>query len=369
MISRRGILAAAAMSMLAAAATPSCGAGHVSLSAAAGRSSRFFGTAVRFSQLASDPAYADLIVRECSSLTPELELKWAAVEPSRGALSLTALDDIVSFARMHGKKVYGHTLLWDKSVPDWAVDSLLAGDWTYLQLYISSVVPRLSGVVDYWDVVNEPIETGQRLDGLRENVFLKGFGPDYIRRALETARTFQPTAKLLINEYGLEYDFEVEEHRRYHLLRLLERLKAASVPLDGVGLQSHLDLRKGHVSSGRIARFLDDIAQLGLEIVITELDVHEADFIADPNIRDQAVADEVRRYLDIVLQQKAVVGVSTWGLSDRYSWLDLSAEDLASYQNAWTDGTGPGLNRGLPFDADLRPKKMYRAMLEALSAG
>jgi endo-1,4-beta-xylanase len=336
------------------------------LAGAAALSSRFFGTAVRHSHLLADHAYAELVIRHCSSLTPEIELKWAAVETERGALSLTAVDDIAAFARRHGKRVHGHTLLWDQSVPRWAIDSLLAGDWTPLHLYISSIVPRLGDVVDYWDVVNEPILTGYRADGLRPNIFLKGFGPDYIRRALETARTFQPGAKLLINEYGLEYDFEVEDHRRYHFLRLIERLRRADVPLDGVGLQAHLDLRKGTIAKSKLSKFLDDLVQMDLEIVITEFDVHEASYIAPAEVRDQKVADEARRYLDIVLQQSAVKGLSTWGLSDRYSWLDIANVDLTTYENAWTDGTGPGLNRGLPFDTDLRPKPMYQAILEML---
>ena len=41
----------------------------------------------------------------------------------------------------------------------------------------------------------------------------------------------------MINEFGLEYDLRVEHDRRYHFLKLLERLKRAGVPLDGVGLQ------------------------------------------------------------------------------------------------------------------------------------
>ncbi len=338
------------------------------LASAAASGGRFFGAAVRFSQLSEDRAYRDLISRECSSITPELELKWAAVEPARGALSLAAVDDIADFARAGGKRVYGHTLLWDESVPPWAVEPLLAGDWEPLRLYIASVVPRLGDVVDFWDVVNEPIDTGHRDDGLRPNVFLRGFGPDYIARALETARLFQPGAKLMINEYGLEYALAVEDDRRYHFLRLLERLRAAGTPLDGIGLQAHLDLRKGHVDQDRIGAFLDTVAGLGLAVVVTELDVREADYTADPATRDRRVADEVRRYLDAVLARPGVLGVATWGLSDRYSWLAVTPDDLAGYGNAWRDGTGPGLNRGLPFDSDLRPKPMRDALVAALSA-
>jgi endo-1,4-beta-xylanase len=367
-LNRRRFIAGSAAAALGAGTLPG-GASAPTLASAAAIHDRFSGTAVQLTHLSDDLAYRDLVHRECSSITPELELKWAAVEPARGALSLTALDALAGFARDSGKRVHGHTLLWHKSVPPWAVEPLLAGDWEPLRLYISSVVPRLGDVVDLWDVVNEPIETGHREDGLRPSVFLRGFGPDYIPRALETARLFQPAAKLLINEYGLEYALPVENDRRYHLLRLLERLRSAGVPLDGIGLQAHLDLRKGRVDQERIGAFLDAVTGMGLAIVVTELDVREADYAADPASRDRAVADEVRRYLDAVLARPGVVGVTTWGLSDRYSWLAVTPEDLTRHGDAWPDGSGPGLNRGLPFDSDLRRKPMYDAIAAALSAG
>lgn len=368
MPSRRAVLASATLAGVAALGRPARAAGEPGLGAVATASGRFFGSAVRFAQLASDPAYAELIARECTTVSPEVELKWAAVAPQRGALALAPVDDLARFARDHRLRIYGHTLLWHRSIPDWATPALLAGDWTPIRLHFASVLPRLGDVIDYWDVVNEPIETGFRDDGLRPSPFLQGFGPDYVGRALETARAFQPQGRLMLNEYGLEYATEVEDARRYHLLRLVERLRSAGAPLDGVGLQAHLDLRKGPVATDRIAAFVGELAQMGLRIVVSELDVREADYTADPAARDRAVADETRRYLDTVLAEPAVAGVSTWGLSDRYSWLDVTADDLAGYRNAWTDGTGPGVNRGLPWDSDLRPKPMRAAIAAALSA-
>lgn len=107
------------------------------------------------------------------------------------------------------------------------------------------------------------------------------------------------------------------------------------MPLDGIGLQAHLDLRKGRVSAGQIRAFLREIEGLGLEAVITELDVKEADYAASAEHRDAAVADEVRRYLEIVLDSPAVKGVTTWGLSDRYSWLRVTNDELSAYSGMW----------------------------------
>jgi endo-1,4-beta-xylanase len=81
--------------------------------------------------------------------------------------------------------------------------------------------------------------------------------------------------------------------------------------------------------------------------------------------RDMMVADEVNRYLDILLDAAPVKGVSTWGISDRHSWLEVTEEDYARFPGAWQGDTGPGLNRGLPYDAAMRPKMMYAAIAKA----
>ena len=259
---------------------------------AAQSSGRFVGAAVRLETLERDEQFRAAILEQCSYLTPELALKWAAIEPERGNLSLSMMDDLSAFARRNGMKVYGHTLLWHMSVPDWAKPLLLQEkDWSLIRKHFASIIPRFSDVIEYWDVINEPIDTGDREDGLRDSVFLQAFGPDYIARALHEARLFAPSAKLMINEFGLEYDIQVESDRRYHLLKLLENLKRNGVPLDGLGIQAHLDLRKGQISEAKLSRLLHEVTDLGLDIVVTELDVKETNYTANARQRDQEVAD------------------------------------------------------------------------------
>ena len=328
-----------------------------------------FGAAVRLSQVTDEADLGAAVLAQCGELTPEIGLKWAVIEPRRGALDFAEMDDLSSFAQSYGLKLRGHTLIWHRSVPGWAEQALRqGGGWDLIARYFASVIPRFGTTVETWDVVNEPIDTGHRMDGLRQSVFLDAFGPDYIPRALRMARSFAPRGKLFINEYDLEYDTEEQRARRYLLLKLLERLKASGAPLDGIGMQSHLDLRKGHVSAPELRAFLRNIEDLGLRIRVSELDVRESDYIASAQARDRSVADEVRRYLDIVLAARRVTGVTTWGLSDRQSWLEVTAQDLARWPGAWQGGQGPGLNRGLPYDADMHPKPMYFAIRDALAA-
>jgi endo-1,4-beta-xylanase len=345
----------------------SSGAANEGLAAAAARYGRFFGSAVRIDDLDTKQYLREAIIRECSQLVPEFEMNWNAIEPAYGQLLFSKMDDLIAFAIANGKRVRGHTLLWHLGTPDWAAEIIRKKqDWNLIGRYFGSVIPRYSDVIGMWEVVNEPIDPGRRADGLRESVFLEAFGPDYVARALMQARIFAPRAQLIVNEYGLEYDLPEEVDRRYFLLKLLERLRNVGAPIDGVGVQAHLDLRKGHISEAAVARFLREVADLGLSIVVTELDVKEADYAAPAEEHDRLVADEVRRYLDVALGEPAVTGVTTWGLSDLHSWLEVTKDDYARFAGAWTDGTGPGFNRGLPLDSSMRAKPMYFAIRDAL---
>jgi endo-1,4-beta-xylanase len=332
---------------------PIAEANVASIKAVANQRGCYFGTAVQATALNTDGILRRAIINDCSSLTPEWALKWDALAPTPGGYRFDDMDRIAQFASNHGMKLRGHTLLWHRSIPRWAADRIAGTrQWTHVMDYFDQVIHRYGDQITEWDVLNEPIEPKDGLQGLRNNLFLQAFGPDYIEWAFWGANERAPNSRKLINEYGLEYNTPYEGQRRLALLRLLERLKRKGVPVDGVGLQAHLDLRKGTLYQDGIYGLIRDIAELGLDVVITELDVTEADIRLPVEQRDMLVADETRRYLDIVFDFENVVGVNTWGLSDSYSWLRAN---------------GRMLNRGLPYDAAWRRKPMYEAIRTAFA--
>ena len=324
-----------------------------SLAQAAAASGRGFGAAVNAGTLRTRSHGYRAVLGQCSSVTPEWSLKWDRLCPRPGRYDFHEADRIADFARGQGKRMRGHTLLWHLGMPRWA-DALLADtrEWGHVRSYFHTVMPRYADVVDEWDVVNEPIEPNHGGNGLRQNQFYKAFGEAYIERALEAAKARAPRARMVINEYGLEYNSGYEGQRRLSLLRLLERLRSRGAPVDTVGLQAHLDLRKGNVYADGIYGMMRDIRGMGLKVAITELDVAEANTGLSIERRDALVADETRRYLDIVLQFNNVLGVSTWGLSDSHSW--LRTQRSAS-------------NRGLPYDREWQAKPMHSAILTAFA--
>jgi endo-1,4-beta-xylanase len=319
----------------------------------------FWGAAVQSSQLKPETDFAALVARECSVIVPEWEMKWSSLEPKQGQPRYGHADAIVRFAKEHQLRIRGHALVWHRSMPKWAREAIKQkSDWNSLASFITATVDRYNdSSFLHWDVINEVIEPRDgRADGLRSSSYLNAFGPEYIRRALLLAHEHAPNVRLYINEYGLDYDGQVERDRRAALLRLIDNLKKTNTPFDGIGIQGHLYGRgKSKFSQESLRRFLADVAARGLKITITELDVPEADVSLPVEERDRRVAEEVTRYLDVILDERAVEGVVTWGLSDRYSWLNAKLRD---------SGTK---NRGLPFDENLAAKPVTRAIIEALA--
>lgn len=326
--------------------------------AAAGRF--HVGSALQARHLDEDPAYAALVARHCDIITPEWEMKWGAIEKTRGLRDHRRVERLMAFAAEHGLKLRGTCAIWHRNLPKWAKAALAGPDAEPVLLgHLDDLFRHYRGRIAEWDVVNEVIEPRDGLkDGLRRSVYSERFGEAYIDMAFHRARAIDPEAKLFLNEYDLYGDMPHHEARRRAVLGLLGRLKARNVPIDGLGMQSHLIAKPGIFSPEILELFLDEVADLGLEISITELDVSDRYLPADIGRRDREVAEMASRFLNVVLRNKAVTGVVMWGLSDRYSWIETSD---------WRRRQDGRPNRPLPLDDALKPKPLHMALLEAFA--
>ena len=140
-------------------------------------------------------------------------------------------------------------------------------------------------------------------------------------------------------------------------LDLLDGLLARRVPIDALGLQGHLTAFSNPVDQRKLRAFLEDVRARGLAVLITELDVDDSGGPSDIAARDAAVADEARRFLDVVLDSPATAAVLTWNLSDRY--VDPPDE--------WRLKLTGFRYRKTPYDARMRPKPLWTALARAFA--
>ncbi|HWV40043.1 endo-1,4-beta-xylanase, partial [Pseudorhodoplanes sp.] len=320
------------------------------------------------------PAYAQLLARECAILTPDYSMKFGSIRAASEVADFNVVDRLFEFAAEHKLKMRGHTLIWNDHMPDWTRRLSSAEMTRLLDRHIDEVAGRYSGRVHSWDVVNEPIWVDSRNEGgLRGGPWYAALGRDYIARSFRRARQADPHGRLVLNEAFLEYrwfDSPFAKNRsrkpdspwskvRVHFLDLVRRLRDDGVPLDAIGIQSHLSAQfQPEYDRDSLLEFLDTIKGMGLDIQITELDVDDTIFPEDFAVRDRGVAKIYRDYLTDVLSTGAVRELVTWELSDRHT---STAEEIQAGKKIEAR-----IPRSLPFDFDMNPKPAYGAIVAAL---
>jgi endo-1,4-beta-xylanase len=329
--------------------------GEDSLREAAVRNGLLFGTALCASDL-SQKDQCDAIVQECNMVTPEFEMKWDVIARAPHAPDYRASDHLAEFASGNGLALHGHTVWWHGAIPEWLGG---APDRQFAEAaieHLEAVVSRYSGRMYSWDVVNEPLEPSHGCQaGLRQSRFLEALGPGYIGAAYRAAAALDPKAMLVLNEMGLEYASPDADRKRRMMLALLERELAAGAPIACLGLQSHLVALEQPSRNPDLREFLREVRQLGLRVMITEMDVSDIRCPSDPSRRDAIVADTYRAHIELVLEESDVTAVSTWGLTDRKSWL-----------NSYSPRPDHQPMRPLPLDATLARKPAWHAIRAAL---
>jgi endo-1,4-beta-xylanase len=286
--------------------------------------------------------YRELAAAQLTCVTPENAMKWASVEPLRGEYDWKRADTLVAFAKAHGQKVRGHTLVWHSQLPLWLINGGFSPDQLkgLMIAHIASEASRYRGAIYAWDVVNEPFTD----DGAwRNSIWHEAMGPDYVAIALKAARAADPDAKLYINDYNVE----TAGPKMRALFDLVASLKRDGVPIDGVGLQSHFVA--GAAPTGFRAA-IQEFSSLGVDVAITELDLRVR-LPADDKMFSAQAAD----YAAIVgacRETPRCVGVTTWGLTDDRSW-------IPSFFS--------GYGAALPFDESYRPKPAFAAIIDGFT--
>lgn len=310
------------------------------------------------------PEFAQFVTQNFGLLTPGNELKWPRLHPTPDTYSFEEADWMVNFCQSHGMLVHGHNLCWNSpnANPAW-FPSVLTPQNAAQQLteYITTVVGRYRGRIESWDVVNEPVVYwSHRPDGLYPGVWINMLGPQYLDIAFHAAKAADPDALLVLNCYYVEQDNPDFERTRELTITLLQQLLGRGVPIEAVGIESHLD---GSAPFGGRAflAFIQRVRSLGLQVLITELDVDDSKVQGNEQERDRVVAQCYYDYITKVVPVGKTDRIIFWTPSDRWDW--LNSMQPAKFHRADGKPHRPGL-----LDDSLRPKPAMDAVQAALRA-
>jgi endo-1,4-beta-xylanase len=302
------------------------------------------GTAVTTTELAPKSA-KDLILKHFNSITLGNELKPDAILDQDATLATGSNTDpqvniasartILNFARDNNISVRGHVLVWHQQTPDWFFKEGFqdSGDWVSKEVmlermenYIKNVFAAVTSeypTVDFyaWDVVNEAWlddgsvrPAGVQSDSYKNSPWVKVFGDNsFIEYAFTYARKYAPDGcKLYYNDYNEYIPAKTEA-----ICNMVSELKEKGL-IDGIGMQSHLDVRSGSDAYPTVAMYrqaLEKFAALDVDIQITELDA---------TVNDELYEEQAQYYSDImdaiVEYKDSISAVVFWGTTDDKSW-------------------------------------------------
>jgi endo-1,4-beta-xylanase len=331
------------------------------------------GAALNPGEFTGENQPADAIIKaQFNTISPENVLKWERIHPEPGTYDFALADKYVEFGEQNHMFIVGHNLVWHSQVPKWVFEDANGKPVSRKVLlqrmrdHINTVVGRYKGRINGWDVVNEALNE----DGtLRQSLWLKIIGDDYIEKAFQFAHKADPQAQLYYNDYSLE-----NAAKRKGALEIVRKLKAKGIPITAVGSQDHVSL--DWPTADQIDAMITQFGELGVKVMITELDVdvlphadssHSADVslkvASDPKLNPypdglpEPVQQQLaKRYADLFGAYAKHCGLVTrvtfWGVTDKDSW-----------KNDWP--VRGRTNYPLLFDRSGQPKPAFDAVIQA----
>ncbi len=282
-------------------------------------------------------------------------------------VSFGAAAGVIQYCIDNNIPLRAHTLVWHSQTPDWffkegyatdgalvSAEKMLVRMENFIKNYFETLAadyPELN--VYACDVVNEAWTDGgqprnpgeQGSSGSSNSAWVQVFGDNsFIEPAFTFARKYAPAScKLYYNDYN-----EYMPDKLNAIYNMAADLKEKGL-IDGIGMQSHLDVRTGSDAFPSISVYekaLAKYAELGLDIQITELDAT----IPQDQPTDAYLEAQAQYYSDLmdlyVKYHESISAVVFWGVTD---------------DNSWRANKYP-----LLFDASFQAKPAYYSIVDGL---
>ena len=188
-----------------------------------------------------------------------------------------------------------------------------------------------------YDVANELfLNDGGGMRGADNSHWVRVYGDDsFVIKAFTYARKYAPNGcKLFLNDYN-----EYIPAKTNDIYNMAMKLKELGV-IDGIGMQSHLDV--GYPSASVYKTALEKFISTGLEVQITELDITTNNFSSQASLYKEIFQLAVNN-------AKYITALTLWGTNDSISW--------RRNQNP------------LLFSQGYQPKEAYYAVIEVAKGG
>lgn len=301
----------------------------------------------------NEKPYTDILTSQFSFAlldnTPNWYFVGGGLRPSPTTFNFKQMDKIVAFTAANHMPLQAHHFVWgeEKWLPDW----LKNGGYTQTQLlniirdHIMTVGRHYRGKIREWTVVNEAFTRGAHVFGLRDWWADRIGNISYIDQAFRWARQADPGAKLILNDFMNEGKNDVSDA----MYNYIKGAKARGVPIDGIGMQMHIDGTHPPLKDEVISN-MKRFGELGVEVYVTEFDVNMNDVKADTKDRDQIEANIYYEMARACIESKVCHSFAILGITDKETWYNYM---------------GLADPRPLPFDKNYKPKPAFYSLRNA----
>ncbi|WP_407431288.1 endo-1,4-beta-xylanase [Arcticibacter sp.] len=321
-----------------------------------------FGIAMKATRF-DNKKYMQIITDNTKRISAENAFKSSRLCKMRGKIGEGAEAlALLKYAKENGKLVHGQCIIWPKETIGYLAElekntKLTAKDWEgILKEFVQTWVKFFKGKMRSCDVVNEPFNESGDVDkkgSLRDCVWLRKLGPDYIKLAFKYAHEADSGMLLFLADYGHEFGGKKMDALKKYVAECIK----AGVPIHGLSLQMHTRIG---ISRADRKKALTLAAATGLQVYISEFDMSVRSGLPDtfsltPDLEEKQAkmtVEFIQDYLSVI-PKKQQFGFTTWGVSDDDTNIN------ADYKNA--DHDYP-----LFFDKNYKAKDVYHAILEAI---
>jgi endo-1,4-beta-xylanase len=237
-------------------------------------------------------------------ITPENAGKWGSVEGTRNNMNWGALDAIHTYAKQHNIPFKQHNFVWGSQQPGWIAGLSQAEQKAEVEQWIQLFCERYPDT-QLIDVVNEPPpHTTPSYTAALGGAGASGY--DWIVQVFKWARQYCPNATLLMNDYN-----NIEQSSdNSHNIDIVNRIKAAGAPIDGIGAQAH---GCASMSASTVQMYIDKLAtQTGLPVYISEYDLNIAS--------DDQQKTVMQSQFTMFWNDSNVKGITLWGYVSGATW-------------------------------------------------
>jgi len=189
-----------------------------------------------------------------------LPFYWHNFERTKGSPDTKRLRQAAEWMTSKGVRLKGHPLCWHTLAAPWLME-MNNTDILKVQLErIHREVTGFKGLIDTWDVINEVVimPIFDKYDNGITRICKEMGRIKLVREVFEAAKQANPEATLLINDFNTSESYDI----------LIEGLLEAGIPIDAIGIQSHM--HQGYWGVEKTLEVLERFSRFKLPIHFTE---------------------------------------------------------------------------------------------------